>query len=71
MVSKKLKALSWCIQSIKNCQKYIKNEKIMVPQSRGVKNLKRKFLKTYGINNQIVNHSLDIVMLPLVIKNDM
>ncbi len=34
MVSpKKLKTSSWCIHSTKNCQKRIRNEKVMAPQS--------------------------------------
>jgi len=34
MVSKeKLKTISWCMHNIKNCQKWIKNEKVMALQS--------------------------------------
>lgn len=70
MVSQdKLKPLSWHIQGIKNCQKHIRIDKIMVPKNKRVKTLKRNFLEHLGANNQTSKDSLDIAPLPLVLRD--
>jgi hypothetical protein len=61
MVSQdKSKPLSWHIQGIKNCQKHIRNDKIMVPKNKRVKTSKIKFSKHLGANNQTSKDSLEV-----------
>jgi hypothetical protein len=49
----------------------LKMRKLWSAKNKGVNKSKRKILKRLEISNQTTKHSLNIVPLPLVLKDDL